>query len=299
MSAPVRPLAGGAGKGGAALGCTLLIRESMATLTETETRLANYLLANKGEVIRMNTKEFAAACASSPAAVIRFSHKLGFSGFTDLKLDLAQESGAVASDDFQTVIHDNDDMSTLVQKAERIHLRNLSRTYRMINLSVLSAAVAAICDARHIHLFGVGASGLLAMDFLYKSSRIGIPAFYHEDTHTNLATAALLGPEDIVIAISYSGETQETLLAARTAKESGCKIVAITQANQNSLARLADYPLYIPSEEQEFRVGAMTSRTSGHLLLDLLYLGVAKHSPERTEENLHKTRELIRTLQSK
>ena len=76
-------------------------------------------------------------------------------------------------------------------------------------------------------------------------------------------------------------------------------IVAITQANQNSLARLADYPLYIPSEEQEFRVGAMTSRTSGHLLLDLLYLGVAKHSPERTEENLHKTRELIRTLQSK
>ena len=191
------------------------------------------------------------------------------------------------------------DMDTLVQKAERIHLRNTSLTYQMLNVSVLTAAVEEICAGRRIHLFGVGASGLLAMDFLYKSSRIGIPAFYHEDVHTNLATAALLGPKDIVIAISYSGETRETVLAARAAKDRGCKIIAITQANHNTLARLADYPLYVPSEEPELRVGAMTSRTSGLLLLDLLYLGVAKHDPDRTEKSLLETRELIRSLQKK
>ena len=251
------------------LGCTLLIKEGMASLTETETRLANYLLSHTGEVIHMNAKEFSSACGSSPAAVVRFSRKLGFKGFTDLKLDLAREAGAGKPDDFQTVIREHDDMDTLVQKAERIHL------------------------------FGVGASGLLAMDFLYKSSRIGIPAFYHEDVHTNLATAALLGPKDIVIAISYSGETRETVLAARAAKDRGCKIIAITQANHNTLARLADYPLYVPSEEPELRVGAMTSRTSGLLLLDLLYLGVAKHDPDRTEKSLLETRELIRSLQKK
>ena len=269
----------------------------MSSLTGTEIRLANYLLANKSEVIRMNTKEFASACGSSPAAVIRFSHKLGFKGFTDLKLDLAQESGAVASDDFQTVIHENDDLNTLLQKAERIHLRNTSLTYQMVNVSVLSQAVEEICAGRRIHLFGVGASGLLAMDFLYKSSRIGIPAFYHSDVHTNLATASLLGPEDIVIAISYSGETRETVLAAKAARERGSKVIAITQANRNTLSRLADYPLYIPGEEREFRVGAMTSRTSGLLILDLLYLGIAKHDPERTQENLRQTRALIRAFQ--
>ena len=47
------------------------------------------------------------------------------------------------------------------------------------------------------------------------------------------------------------------------------------------------------------RVGAMTSRTSGLLLLDLLYLGVAKHDPDRTEKSLLETRELIRSLQKK
>ena len=251
--------------------CTLLIKESLDSLTPTEGRLASYLLDHSREVIHMSAKELSEQCGSSPAAAVRLAQKLGFKGFTALKLELAKASGQEEPDAFQSAIRDNDDMETIVRKAERIHLRNTSLTYQMVNVSVLSQAVEEICAGRRIHLFGVGASGLLAMDFLYKSSRIGIPAFYHSDVHTNLATASLLGPEDIVI--------------------------AITQANRNTLSRLADYPLYIPGEEREFRVGAMTSRTSGLLILDLLYLGIAKHDPERTQENLRQTRALIRAFQ--
>ena len=87
------------------------------------------------------------------------------------------------------------------------------------------------------------------------------------------------------------------VLAAKAAKERGAKVIAITQANRNTLSRMADYPLFVPGEEKELRVGAMTSRTSGLLILDLLYLGIAKHDPQRTEENLRQTRDLIRAFQ--
>ena len=277
--------------------CTVFIRACLDQLTETDRRLASYLLDHSREAIHMSAKELSAQCDTSPAAVVRLSQKLGFKGFTALKLELAKESGQEEPDVFRSAIRDNDDMETIVRKAEQIHLRNTSLTYQMVNVSVLSQAVEEICAGRRIHLFGVGASGLLAMDFLYKSSRIGIPAFYHADVHTNLATAALLGPEDIVIATSYSGETLDTVLAAEAARERGSKIIAITQANRNTLSRLADYPLYIPGEEPELRVGAMTSRTSGLLILDLLFLGIAKHNPEQTQESLRQTRELIRTFQ--
>ena len=277
--------------------CTVFIRACLDQLTETDRRLASYLLDHSREAIHMSAKELSAQCDTSPAAVVRLSQKLGFKGFTALKLELAKESGQEEPDVFRSAIRDNDDMETIVRKAEQIHLRNTSLTYQMVNVSVLSQAVEEICAGRRIHLFGVGASGLLAMDFLYKSSRIGIPAFYHADVHTNLATAALLGPEDIVIAISYSGETLDTVLAAEAARERGSKIIAITQANRNTLSRLADYHLYIPGEEPELRVGAMTSRTSGLLILDLLFLGIAKHNPEQTQESLRQTRELIRTFQ--
>ena len=277
--------------------CTVFIRACLDQLTETDRRLASYLLDHSREAIHMSAKELSAQCDTSPAAVVRLSQKLGFKGFTALKLELAKESGQEEPDVFRSAIRDNDDMETIVRKAEQIHLRNTSLTYQMVNVSVLSQAVEEICAGRRIHLFGVGASGLLAMDFLYKSSRIGIPAFYHADVHTNLATAALLGPEDIVIAISCSGKTLDTVLAAEAPRERGSKIIAITQANRNTLSRLADYPLYIPGEEPELRVGAMTSRTSGLLILDLLFLGIAKHNPEQTQESLRQTRELIRTFQ--
>lgn len=283
------------------MGCTLLIREGMSHFTHTEKALAEYLLTHRTEAVHMSTKQLAGCCGVSPAMVVRFSQKLGFDGFTALKLDLAQENGngVIEDDGFRMAIRDNDDMATVVRKAEEIQRRNLSRTYRMIRTPVLEGAVEALCRCRHIHLFGIGASGLLALDFHYKSSRIGIPSFYYADPQTNLATAALLDAADVVIAISYSGETRETVLAARTAKAHGCSVIAITQANHNTLARLADFPLYIPGEEKEFRVGAMTSRTSGLLLLDLLYLGVAKHDPQRTENSLRNTHSIIQDLREK
>lgn len=146
-------------------------------------------------------------------------------------------------------------MSTIIQKAESIHQRNIALTYRMVNADVLSGAIGALGEGRSVRLYGVGASGLLAMDFLYKGSRVGMPVFYHADAHTNLATASLLGPQDVAIAISYSGRTRETVLAAQAARDHGAKVIAITQANRNALSRLADFPLYVPSEESELRVG--------------------------------------------
>lgn len=281
------------------MSCTIFIRERMDAFTATEARLARYLLSHSAGVVRMTAREFAEAAGVSPAAAVRFSKRLGFQGFLQLRLDLARElAQGEPLDEFQTAIRDNDDMETLLRKAERIHIRNLSLTCRMVEPAVLSRAVEEIRARRRIHLFGVGASGLLAMDFLYKSSRIGIPAFYHSDVHTNLATASLLGPEDAAIAISYSGETRETVLAARTARERGAWVIAITCANGNTLSGLADCVLYVPQEEREHRVGAMTSRMSGQLLLDLLYLGIAKEDPEGTQQSLRQTRELIRAFQS-
>lgn len=287
------------GEEGAALGCRIFIKERMNDLTETEHRLAGYLLENSDGVVRMNTREFAEAVGSSPAAVVRFSQKLGFRGFTELKLDLARETALEQREDFETVIRDQDDMETILRKAERIHLRNTTLTYQMVNVEVLSQAVKALCSGRHIHLFGVGASGLLAMDFLHKASRIGMPAFYYSDHHTSLATASLLGPGDIALAISYSGETRETVLAAKAARERGAKVITITKAGSNSLAKLSDYPLYVLGEEGEIRLGAMTSRISGLLILDLLYLGMAKHEPQHTQKSLRKTRAIIRELQDR
>lgn len=277
------------------MSCILLIRDSMDGFTETEARLARFILERRQDVTRMNTRQFADGSGTSPAAVVRFSQKLGFSGFNDLKLDLAREPEAHA-EDFQAVIKESDSLDAIVRKASAIYARSVEDTYRMVNISLLNQAVDALCQSRRISLYGVGASGLLAMDFQDKLARLGFTVSYYGDTHTSLTTAALLEPGDLAVAISYSGETQETLLAAQTARRRGCRVLSITRPGRSRLVKCSDFPLFIPGDEQELRVGAMTSRISGLLVLDLLYLGVASRDFTRTEDCLQETRAIIKEL---
>lgn len=278
--------------------CTLLIRACMDSMTDTEKRIADYLLVHGSDAMHMNAKELSVSCDTSPAAVVRFAKKLGFKGFTALKLDLARESAQAAPDAFNSAILENDDLAAIISKAEKTHQRNTALTYQMINIATLQSAIDALLGARRVFLFGAGASGLLAMDFQYKCSRIGVPVFYHADSHTSLASAALLDKHDTVIAISYSGVTRETLLAAQSAHACGAKVIAVTQGNLNPLARLADFPLCIPSEESTLRIGAMTSRNSGLLVLDLLYLGCVQKNVLQSQQALEKTRALIHELRN-
>lgn len=278
--------------------CTLLIRACMDSMTDTEKRIADYLLVHGSDAMHMNAKELSVSCDTSPAAVVRFAKKLGFKGFTALKLDLARESAQAAPDAFNSAILESDDLAAIISKAEKTHQRNTALTYQMINIATLQSAIDALLGARRVFLFGVGASGLLAMDFQYKCSRIGVPVFYHADSHTSLASAALLDKHDTVIAISYSGVTRETLLAAQSAHACGAKVIAVTQGNLNPLARLADFPLCIPSEESTLRIGAMTSRNSGLLVLDLLYLGCVQKNVLQSQQALEKTRALIHELRN-
>ena len=132
-------------------------------------------------------------------------------------------------------------------------------------------------------------------DFQYKLSRIKRIAIYQKDSHTQLISAVNIEPNDIAICISYSGETKEVNLALKKAKELGAKTIGITKFN-NTLSKIVDISLHVPSEEKEIRVGAITSRISALVITDLLYLGVAKNNLNKTEEYILKTREFVKKI---
>ena len=86
------------------MSCTIFIRERMDAFTATEARLARYLLSHSVGVVRMTAREFAEAAGVSPAAAVRFSKRLGFQGFLQLRLDLARElAQGEPLDEFQTI----------------------------------------------------------------------------------------------------------------------------------------------------------------------------------------------------
>ncbi|WP_066891279.1 MurR/RpiR family transcriptional regulator [Clostridium nigeriense] len=278
------------------MSCIFKIKEGMGCYTDTEIRLANYILENPNDVINLNAQELGERVNTSAAAVVRFSKKLGYKGFTTLKVDLAKQSNIDNHETFNTIIKENDSIEVMVKKAEAINIKALNETYKLINLDVLKEAIKALKNCEKIFLYGVGASGLVAIDFQSKLSRINKMTFYNQDSHTQVLTAVHLGPKDVAIGLSYSGETKEVKVAMDKAKKQGATTISITKFNNNSVSKLADYPLYIPCEEEELRVGAMTSRLSTLAVMDLLYLGIIKDEFDKVEKCILETKKIVRQL---
>lgn len=270
----------------------------MASYTATEKKLADYIIQNANEAVVSSAQALGERVGVSAAAVIRFSHKLGYRGFTALKVDLARDSGnAIMS--FDDVIEQQDSMETVVKKVQNLNMMLQDQAYRLLNPGDLDKAVRTLLHGRAIYLFGISGSGIVCMDFMEKLSRINRTVVYHNDFHDQLAAAAHMTSRDVAFAISYSGKTHEVNTAMKVAKETGAATIAVTQFRKTPLSRLADILLYIPTTERELRIGAIASRNASLIVTDLLYLGLAKNDMELTKKYLIKTRDAIHRLKLK
>ncbi|MEM1485659.1 MurR/RpiR family transcriptional regulator [Oscillospiraceae bacterium PP1C4] len=277
------------------MSCIYKIREGTASYTDTEKKLAQYILEHINEVTLSSAQALGDCVGVSAAAVIRFSKKLGYNGFTAMKVDLAKDDmpDIVTFDD---MILQEDSMETVIKKAENLNTMLQNQAYRLINSESLEKAVQILLNSRTVYLFGITGSGNVCMDLMQKLSRINRQTIYHSDFHNQMAATAHITPEDVAIAISYSGKTNEVNAAMRLAKEKGAATIAITQFKKSPLTKLADILLYIPTAERDLRLGAIASRNASLIVTDLLYLGLAKSDISQTREYLVKTKEVIQLL---
>lgn len=278
------------------MSCLYKIEQSKSMFTDTEKKISDYIMKHKHDVVNVSVQMLAKKTVTSSAAVIRFSKKIGYKGFTSLKVDLAKDLGN-KEELFDTIIKDGDTFQALIQKSYALNMQNLKETFKMLTEENLSLAVDAILKSERIYLYGLGGSGIVCKDFQHKLTRINRLVMYQEDFHIQLAQAAYMSARDVAIAISYGGNTKEVNLAMRFAKEQGTKTIAITKHAKTLLSKMVDIPLYIPIEEKELRLGAISSRFSSLMITDLLYLGVAKDNLNKTRDQIITTRKLIHEIE--
>ncbi|WP_312692170.1 MurR/RpiR family transcriptional regulator [Caproiciproducens sp.] len=277
------------------MSCIYKIREGTASYTATEKKLAQYVLEHINEVTLISAQVLGERVGVSASAIIRFAKKLGYNGFTAMKVDLAKDDN-VDVVNFDDMIQEQDSMEMVVKKAQNLNTMLQNQAYRLINSESLEKAVSALLNCSTIYLFGISGSGIVCMDLMQKLSRINRTAVYHSDFHDQLAAAAHMTKQSVAIAVSYSGKTHEVNAAMRLAKEMGATTIAITQFKKSPLTKLADILLYIPSTERELRLGAIASRNASLIITDLLYLGLAKNNIELTKQYLVKTKDMIDLL---
>ena len=277
------------------MSCIFKIKEGFNSFTNTEKKLAEYIIKNKDEVVGLSAQELSSKADISPAAVVRFSKTLGYKGFTALKVDLAKDRDE-RDDETSVIINEDDSLKDIIRKVKVSNISSIDETIGLMNVDTMKNIIEAMINAKRIYLFGIGASGLVALDLQQKLLRINKSTLYQIDPHTQIASAVHIEKEDVAIGISYSGETKEVNVPLKIAKEKGAKTIAITRYNKNSLSKISDYAIYLPNYEKEFRFGAITSRIDALTIVDILYLGVARNEFKQTKEYIKSTREAINSI---
>jgi len=251
------------------------IRERLPALHPKERTLAEYILEHPQEATRSSITELAERSGASAATITRFCRSMRFEGFTGFKLKLAEELAAPAEQQptYQDIVAGNS-LRRIAAAIEANHLRSIADTTRLLDFAALQRAVDALDRARRIDLYGVATSGIVAQDAYQKLIRIGKEARAFSDPHLQITSASNLGPGDVAFAISYSGETPETVDALLCAKAQGAVAISLTKYGSNALSRAADIALFASSLEEGMRRGDMASRIALLHVIDVLFIGL-------------------------
>lgn len=252
----------------------------MPKLSQMERRLAERILSSPAEIIHMGITELAEQCGVSPATVTRFCKVFHFKGFPDFKVNLAAE---IAGNDqghpegggssYQDIVAGNP-LSTIVEAMQNNHLASIRDTTSLLNIERLEAVVNLLCQARRVDLYGMATSSIIAQDFYQKLIRIGVNCTAFADSHMQITSASSLRQGDVAFAISYSGETPETIDALTCAGAGGASTISLTSYGSSTLATLADIPLFSSSLEKGMRRGDMASRIAQLHIIDILFTGM-------------------------
>jgi DNA-binding MurR/RpiR family transcriptional regulator len=269
---------------------SLRINSYMEQLKPAEKKVAEYILNNIEKVIHLSITKLANNASVSEATIVKFCQHIGYSGYQELKIMLAQAKKKKHSERIYGQIEADDDTDSIVNKIFQIYNHSLSNTKKLVHDNNIQEAIEMILNSKRMYFFGFGASGIVAEDSELKFKRINYLAEALLDNHKQKTMASLLSQDDLVVAISDSGQTKELYESVKIAKNTGSKVLVITSNMGSPLTELADKVLLTASKETPFRGSALASRMAQLAVIDVLFLGVATSEYEETEEALNKTR---------
>lgn len=255
----------------------LTIRQQYENLTESEKRIAEYVLNHSDEIANMRIHELASATGVANSAVIRFCKSLGFSGYSEFKFSLTAENTRMPDTYMLPTIKHGDGITEIFNKIFVSNIHSLYATIQQLDMERAARAVDLMKNARQILLLGTGTSEPAVSGAVYQLMQFG----YSSASATNgitMRTAAMnLNEGDVAIGISYCGHTRDTVESLDLAHQTGAACIALTSYEDAPLCRNADVVLYAPPENIPYMSdGAITStRNSLVCILDSLIISLA------------------------
>ena len=261
------------------------IQQLRHELSPAEQRVATLVIEQPRMVLNEPIAGIARLADVSQPTVIRFCRSLGFQGLAEFKLKFASSlTGSIPVRHSQVRVSDS--THDLSAKVIDNTVSAILRFRDQLDVRSLDRAIELVSKAKRVEFYAMGNARAVALDGQHKFFRFRIPTALYGDAHLFKLAAELLGPGDVVIAVSNSGNLQELLDAVDAARAVGADVIAISNS-QSPLARKASVCLAVDHAEDSTSFLSMISRILQLLFIDIMAVGISvdgQHGQAQGEE---------------
>lgn len=228
------------------------MEKKLDDLTFSQKRLVQYILLNYNNVPYMSAAELAGKVGVSDATVVRLSQALGFSGYSEFKSRLVEAisiDGNTPMGRMMKTIHSIEENNGFIARVFQQDLINVQETILNFDVRSFEEAIDVIVKGKRIYIVGLNSCASLAHFIHFHLRRL--------DADVDITTSgglvlfehlARVKKEDVLIVITFPRYSKDSLSAIKHCKESGCKVITITDTESNVLARESDYVLVAKSD---------------------------------------------------
>lgn len=248
------------------MNCLSIIRQKYSTMSQVEKKIANYILAEPEKTMNATLVYISEKVNVAEGSVINFAKSLGYTGFSQMKINLAQN---ISTFNVQSELVSNDSPKQIMRKLIDKAVTSFESTYDTIQQELQEAA-KLLTKAGKIIVVGVGQSGTIAKDLSMRMMWVGLPVISETDPLLAGILAHQLKENDVLFLVSNSGRTKEILMIAETVNSIGANVICLTSHANSQLAKISKVALVAVSIEAQNHREAMTARLTKLLIGDCL-----------------------------
>ena len=260
-----------------------VIQNSMPTFSKGQRLIARFILESYDKAAFMTASKLGKTVNVSESTVVRFAAELGYDGYPSMQKALQEMiRNKLTSIQRIEVANDrigNQDILSMVMQSD---IEKIRMTLEETDRASFRQAVDAILSAHRIYILGVRSAAALA-DFLgfYFNLIFDNIVLVHTTSASEIFEQLLrVGPEDVVIGISFPRYSSRSVKAMRFAKDRGANVIALTDSEASPLAEAATETLLAKSDMASF-VDSLVAPLS---LVNALIVAVGRRRNEDVEQ---------------
>jgi DNA-binding MurR/RpiR family transcriptional regulator len=274
----------------------LKIRAERDQMSAIERRIADYILENAHLLRDYSSQQLANALKISQSSVVKFSQKLGFKGYPDLKYSVGESIARGDGEANGATEPARDDPHAALAESLWHSKAQAEQETRLINPSGRIDAIAAAIDAAgKVFVIGLGEDGIPARAFAIRLSLLDILTVHHYDPVLMAAGIAGASAGDVLFAFSEHGNQTALCQIGRQFRERQGRLVSVTRHTANALCAIADFPLLVSAHDERAHIEPLLYPSALRHLLDMIFVLLCESGERlaRLDGNLERIRNML------